>query len=529
MTFWYDASRELMVYPLSAAAPLHVLSDAVRLNGSHFAVPRTLINSQILRFYNFPVVPPINDKNYDWPIEPGRKPLAHQKIMANFCVLHPRCFNLSDMGTMKTQSTIWAADWLMRQSPGFKALIICPLSIMESIWANSIFRSFLDRRKFQVLHGTEKSRITGLAKDADFYIVNPDGISVGAEIVHRRGVQLGGFAKALADRKDIRLVVVDEASCYKDGTTNRHRIARQVIRRDYLWLLTGTPTPNAPTDAYGLAYMVNNAFGKAFTRFREETMYRATQYKWVPRRDGYDQARALLTPAIRFDIKDVWDGPEETTQQVCPELTVPQQKYMKELKDELTIELGGKPVDAINEASFRNKFLQISAGAVYDRDHIAHYIDSVPRLKVLQEVIEHSGGKVVVFAGLTSIVDLLYQKFYKLLPCEIVNGHTPHKKRTQIFHAFQNEDAPKVLFADPGTMAHGIELFQARCVVWYTPTDKNEHYTQGNKRVHRPGQTHPVTIVQIASNKLEKEIFKRLETQTSLQGALLDMVRKGDF
>jgi transcription termination factor Rho len=96
------------------------------LNGSYFGVPFTLPNAQVLRYYNYPV-PAIMD-GYDWPIEPGRKPLEHQKVMANFSVLHRRMFNLSDMGTMKTLSTLWAADWLMQQHPKgtFRALIVAP-------------------------------------------------------------------------------------------------------------------------------------------------------------------------------------------------------------------------------------------------------------------------------------------------------------------------------------------------------------------------------------------------------------------
>ena len=44
---------------------------------------------------------------------------------------------------------------------------------------------------------------------------------------------------------------------------------------------------------------------------------------------------------------------------------------------------------------------------------------------------------------------------------------------------------------------------------------------------HRPGQAFPVTVVQIVSNKLEREIYRRLESNESLQGVLLQAVREG--
>lgn len=78
-------------------------------------------------------------------------------------------------------------------------------------------------------------------------------------------------------------------------------------------------------------------------------------------------------------------------------------------------------------------------------------------------------------------------------------------------------------------MSHGLDLWRAQTVVWHAPTDKTELYLQANKRAHRPGQKHPVTVVEIVSNKLEQEIFRRLETNTSLQGALLDAVRSGEL
>ena len=273
MQFYFDELRKLLIYERPSPMVLEHTQGAKELNGSYVAVPQTLRNSQILRWLNYPVAPIITDENYDWPIEPGKTPLAHQKIMANFGVLHPRMFNLSDMGTMKTISTLWAADYLMKlhKDGTFRVIIVAPLSILERVWANAIFSNFLGHRTFEILYGSADRRLEHLEKPADFYIINFDGVGVGAHT--RKKFELDGLSKALAGRDDIRLAIVDEASGYRDSTTKRHRIARQVIgKRQYLWMLTGTPTPNAPTDAYGLAKMVNNAYGKSFTSFREETM-----------------------------------------------------------------------------------------------------------------------------------------------------------------------------------------------------------------------------------------------------------------
>lgn len=540
VTFFHDTSRNLLIYPLTAGAPLHVLSDARRINGEYFAVPRTLQNSQVLRFYNYPVAPVMD--SYDWPAAPGVKPYATQKLAAEFMVLHRRCFNLSDMGVGKTNAALWAADYLMRRHPPgeFRALIVAPLSILERVWADAISKNFLGRRKFVVLYGDAAKRRELLKQNADFYIINFDGVGIGAHT--RKRLELDGLSADLAARDDIQLAIVDEASGYRDSQTKRHRIARLVIgKRPYLWLMTGTPTPNSPTDAYGLAKMVNGAFGKSFTTFRQETMVQVTNFKWAPRKDGYDQARRLLSPSIRFDIAQVWDGPPLTVQQREVPLTADQKKMLADLKRDLVVQVkSGQAITATNEAAARSKFIQISLGAIYDAKHDAHTLDASPRVEELRAVIEEAPGKILIFVPLTSVVEMLYRelgpkrdKTGRLVHAgwsrDIVNGNVSQSKRSDIFQAFQSGSEPRLLIADPGTMAHGLDLWAAQTVVWYGPCDRTELYLQANRRAHRPGQVHPVTVVQLVSNALEQEIYKRLETNTTLQGTMLELIRRGEF
>ena len=530
MNFYHDKNHDLLIYDRPSPLVLQHVPEAKQVNGQFVAVPRTLRNLQVLRWLNYNV-PPIMS-GYDWPIEPGRKPYQSQKLAANFHVLHPRCFNLSDMGVGKTCTMLWAADWLMLQhKPGtFRVLIVAPLSILERVWANAIFSNFLGRRSYEILHGTSDARLKALDRPADFYIINYDGVGIGAHT--RKKLELDGFSQALADRDDIRLVICDEASAYRDAQTKRHRLARLVIgRKEYLWLATGTPTPNAPTDAYGLAKLVNNAFGKSFTSFRQETMtqIRPNAFKWVAKREGYDAARRLLTPSIRIDIRQVWDGPEMTTQQRQVALTAEQKKHFADLKRSLQIILkSGQPIPAANEAAARTKFIQVSLGAIYDDNHRSHNVDASSRIEELRAVIAEAPSKLIIFVPLTNIINLLYRELREYTR-EIVNGDVGQRERSRIFQAFQQQPDPRLLLVDPGTVAHGLDLFAAQTVVWYGPTDKTELYLQGNKRAHRPGQKFPVTVVQLVSNNLEREIFRRLETNTQLMGALLDAIRRGDL
>ena len=91
--FWFDKERNLLIYQSVFSAPVQqAIPEARTINGHYLAVPRTLRNSQVLRHFNYPIVPIID--NYDWPAPPGIKPYKSQVVTSNFLVSHPRSFCL---------------------------------------------------------------------------------------------------------------------------------------------------------------------------------------------------------------------------------------------------------------------------------------------------------------------------------------------------------------------------------------------------------------------------------------------------
>ena len=549
MTFWLHGDH--IIYPGQPGALAQYIPDLKPVNGHYFAFPKTLANLQVAAWYNWPVPPVMTDDNYDWPIEPGKVALPHQKIYANFTALHARMFNLGDPGTMKTLSTLWAMDFLMLHAPErFRAMIVCPLTIIETTWAKAIFRNFLNRRTFEVLTGTPERRLQRLNSDVDIYLVNHDGIKVGAHIrrkVDPRNpkqprIRLDGFSAAIAARDDIKMIVIDEAHGFGDPQSGRSQVANMLFgvgKRPMLKQLTGTPTATAPTDAYGMAKLANNAFGKSWTGFRLETMVKVTDFKWVPQKDGYEKARRLLTPVVRFTLDEIWGGPPMTVQRRRVELTDDQKKEMRRLKNELQIvAASGKPISAANESAARQKLIQLSLGAVYDENHVAHFVDASPRYAGLEEIIESTDRKVVVFVPITSVVHLVvrylrdtWKRKHRPWKCDFINGEVKAgKERDAVINGFVSDPDFKAVVADPQTATEGINEFViADTVVWFGAVDKAKAWIQGNARLRRPGQQYPTNCFQIVSTKLEEEMFDRLENNTSMQGMMLDAIRRGDF
>lgn len=507
---WFDAQRNVVVYDTPGDDRIiSSVPDAVRLHNGYVAAPATLYNLQLLRYLGFGTPQPM-DAAYDWP---GKyTPFTAQRVTANFLCVHPRAFVLNDMGTGKTLAALWAADFVMLRNSGLRCLVVAPLSTLERVWADAIFQNFLGRRKVVVLHGSAARRKELLALDADFYVVNYDGVEV--------------LEKELAARADIRMCIVDEASAYRNRTTERHRLARRILAtRDYLWLMTGTPTPNGPTDAYGMAKLVNNAGGEGWASFHDRVMMKVSQFKWVPKQGAHEAAHKLMQPAVRFAISDCVDLPPCTVQARDVELSPAQAKAYKEMKRDLMIQAAKGPITAANEAVLRLKLLQISCGAIYGADREIHHVDAAPRLKALREIMEQCHEKIIVFAPFTSVVHMLHRELRKEFSVEIINGQVPAKQRNEIFSAFMEKTHPRVLVADPGTMSHGLTLTAASTIVWYAPTDRTETYLQANKRIDRPGQVNATTIVQLAATPVEREIYRRLEANETLQGLVLALAK----
>lgn len=289
---------------------------------------------------------------YDWPIRipgvPDAKPFDHQVVSAEFFTLNNRCINLSQMGTGKTKAASWAADYLMKLGVTRKAIIVCPKSTMDAVWADEIQNNFLGRRKAVVLNGSRERRLKLLAQDADFYIINHDGLKV--------------IADALAKRSDINLWIYDEASAVRNPQSQRHKLFAKLVKpTDWMWLMTGTPCPKEPTDVWGLAKLLGSkTIPHYFTAFRNDLMIQITQYKWVPKPDAFEKAYAALTPSIRFKKSDCLDLPAVTFTTLMAEMSKEQRDAYEAMKKELVAEVKGVQITAAHAATKLQKLCQIS-------------------------------------------------------------------------------------------------------------------------------------------------------------------------
>lgn len=526
----FSAAHRACVYTIDRPDQVTALIPQARqLTTDHVAVPANFDAMFAMRRLGYPVVAPIL-LDYDWPRYRGEvpQPFPQQYHMAAFHTMHHECFNLSDMRTGKTLSALWAADYLMSIGVMQKMLIVAPLSTLHSVWDNAIYKHFVGRRKAVVLHGDRAKRLRLLDEDADFYIINHDGLAIGKGTDSRGGLKLGDLAQRIRDRRDIDAITVDEGSIFRERTSERYKVLHRVRSgKQWCWWLTGTPTPNEPPNAWAQAHMVRTNYEEAYRSFHDRTMYRLTQFKWVPRQNAAQAAAEILQPSIRFDrhacLGTLPVKPEIREVELAPS----QKKALAELKKDLQIQIGKGTVNAVNEAALRTKFIQISAGAVYGQDHEVIKTDCAPRLKVTSELIEQANGKVIIFAPLTGVVNMLYKELGAYRKVAKVIGATTPKQRFEIFKSFQDraDNTYDTIVADPRTVSHGLTLTEADTIIWYAPCDMPETFQQANCRIEGSSQRYEWAIYCLASTPVERECYRRLDGKETMQGAILQLAQ----
>jgi SNF2 family DNA or RNA helicase len=188
------------------------------------------------------------------------------------------------------------------------------------------------------------------------------------------------------------------------------------------------------------------------------------------------------------------------------------------------MEITGAEVTAMNAAVSLNKLLQISAGAVYTDDGSTLEFDIKHRYKVLREVIDESSQKILVFVPFKHVIDILTDKLRSEgITTEVIRGDVSAPQRTQIFRTFQTTPNPRVLVIQPQAAAHGVTLTAANTVVWWGPTSSLETYEQANARVHRSGQVHKSTVVQLQGSAAEKHVYRLLDKRINVHTKLIDL------
>jgi SNF2 family DNA or RNA helicase len=384
---------------------------------------------------------------------------------------------------------------------------------MYSAWQADIFKTAM-HRSAGVAYGSADKRKKILRGEYDFIITNYDGVGILADDISR-----GGFD----------LIVVDEANAYKSTSTVRWKILAKLIKPETrLWMLTGTPASQSPLDAFGLARLISpSKVPKYSTAWRDKVMQQVTRFKWLPKPTSKQMVFDALQPAIRFTKAECLDLPEVLYQTREVPLTVQAARYYKKLKDDMLVEAAGEQISAVNAAAMLSKLLQVSGGAVYSDTKEVVEFDVSPRLKALEEVIDQTDQKVIVFVPFTHTIELV-SKFLEGLgvSSNIINGAVSAGERQRIVNKFQTTQEPRVLVIQPQAASHGVTLTAADTIVFWSPVMSVETYLQCIARIDRVGQKNRMTVVHLQGSEVERKMYRMLQNKVDSHEKLVDLYKE---
>ena len=453
-------------------------------------------------------------RDYDWPSK-YPKPFAHQAVTADFLTQNHRAFCFNMIGTSKTLSALWAADYLMRLGKVRKVLVCSTVSTLERVWEHEIFTNLFGRTYITLTGENKKAKVAKLREEKDFYIVNHDGLKV--------------MEDELTTREGIDLVIMDEGAVFRNQGTALWESAYNVMglhTKRRLWWMTGNPMPNKPTDVWAQARIVRpDCVPRYFNQFRRKVMWKVDEYKWLPLKGWEDTVYEMLKPVIRFERDECTDLPPCTTVPREHKISKLQKKAYDYLDTSLSVTINDQQITAVNEGALRIKLLQIAAGYVYyDKpDGTKAVVDLDPHYKYadLDDALNQSGKKLIIFAPFKHCLTFIAKHCKELgYDVGLVSGDTSPKKRNQIFKDFEDGTVGPIV-AHPKCMAHGLTLTSSNTIYWWAPLDDNEVYEQAGGRITRPGQVRKQYIMQSYGTPLELDIYKSVERKQNLSGLLM--------
>jgi hypothetical protein len=389
-----------------------------------------------------------------------------------------------------------------------RALIVAPWTICDYVWGRELWKT-LTLRRYVWLRGTRAQKAKA-AEDTrnEILIINPESLHL------------------LGKLPEVDLIIVDEFTKFKNARARRYKALKRIAESRRLWLVSGTPTPQSPLDAYGPIKLVRSE-PLSFLQWRDLTMIQVSKFTWVPRPGVENIIAKWMQPAIRHKREDCFDMPDVAVLPLETDLTKEQETAIKSFREEAAARFEEDGViTATTAAAVLSKCLQVMGGGVYGENEDGRYIQKVkadPYFEAVESVVEQADTPVLIFVPFRSTAHAIFDSLVKNYKVGLITGDTKEVDRSAYFDRVQS-GALDALVAVAGTMSHGLTLTSARYILWALPPYSFEEYDQANGRVIRDGQRNDVVIYQLIQNNLARDLFKRLETKEKLQTAVLNLI-----
>lgn len=440
------------------------------------------------------------------------KLLPYQARGAVFAACRGRAVLADDMGLGKTVQALAMTELLRRRRGIERVLVIAPASVKYQ-WKTEIEK--FTSHSAQVIDGMLPRRRTMYASPAFFNLTSYELVL-----------------------KDIRymqelspdLIVLDEAQRIRNWTTATARTIKQLKSR-YALVLTGTPLENKLEELFSVVEFVDGRrLGPAF-RFLDE--HRVVDEKGhLTGYRGLDRIHEQLAPILlrRTRPEVLKELPQRTDKVFRVPLTSQQAEPYYEQSDILAAlmrkwerqgwlsEIDQKRI----LCCIQNMRMLCNSTFLFDKQ--THYSPKLQEFReIITDVVVEEDRKAVVFSEFERMTHLAGEELRKLgIGFVSLHGGVPSRQRGALIERFRNDPACKVfLSTDAGGV--GLNLQAASVVVNFEPPWNPARLEQRIGRVHRLGQSRPVHVIHMLTEKsIEERVWETLALKKSLFAGVFD-------
>lgn len=443
-------------------------------------------------------------------------PHPYQKIAIDHVISNLRCALWAFMGAGKTVSTLTALEQLSLVEDVFPALVIAPLRVANSVWAEEASRwEHLKHLRVVKLTGLPDIRIRMLKQPYDIHTVNFENIKWLIE--YHKGAW------------PYKTIVVDEASKLagfrlRQGTQRARALAKVAFRSPRMIELTGTPASNGIENLWGALWFIDQGvrLGRTYTDFMNRWFKQSFDgYSYTPMPHAQKEIEARIKDICLSIRAEDFFPVEEPVKRIVTARMIPKlEAQYKELEKKMFIDLGEHQLEPLNAAAKTNKCLQFASGAVYIDDHHNWLAVHAEKLLALESIIEEANGEPVLVAyNFVSDLERLKRAFPKARVLD------KDSKTIDEWNAGQIQ----LLIAHPASAGHGINLaLGGRILVYFGVNWNLEEHEQiaerlGPARQRQEGLNRQVFYYYILTeNTIDHLVMERLKSKRSVQDILLE-------
>jgi len=415
--------------------------------------------------------------------------------------------------------TIQALGYLKIHPELRPALVICP-AVMKIKWMREA-KKWLNER-VDIFMGMTPCEL----QDQNISIFNYDILAEGDAEIRKEEEQRKKEAKevGLPYRKktipihgwyeeiiktDYKIMIIDECQNLSSQSAIRTRAYKELKDNiDKIILLSGTPMKNRPEEFFTALNTVEpEIFSNHYAYLHRYCDLKYNGFGWVPsgKLSNGDELRRLVKPLlIAREKKDVLKDLPEKRDIIIPLYCEEEFRSDYEKQTEAFTEWMNA-IEKRSDNEIKNEVEHLK--------QLAYLMKRKQMIKWIEEFLETTGEKLVVFANHRKAIEDLNEVFKKYNPV-LLYGGVGDKKRQEAVDSFQNDEKVKLFIGQIQAAGVGIDLFAASNsafveFVW-SPVD----HEQAGSRLHRIGQKNAVNNYYfVAVNTIEERIVELLQTK----------------